>query len=80
MIIELQGCSLEIAHIGTREAIEFEVLLDYTGLKAAEAGKMLRETIEQAIEAMGEFGRQFLAFLKTDEGKQLLELYGVGNQ
>lgn len=78
MIVELWNCSLEIGHIGTREELEFVALLERTGFSAAEAGKALREVIEQVMEAARELGQQLAEFLKTDEGKQFVESYGVG--
>lgn len=77
MKVELQNCSLEIAHIGTSEQIEIQIALDRAFRSAADAGRQIREAIDRIGEAAAEAGRQFAAFLKTDAGRQLVEICGV---
>jgi hypothetical protein len=80
MIIEFQGCSLEIAHIGTRKEIEREIYLARPFWCIVEENNQLWEYLKGIANAACEAGRQLAAFLKTDEGKQLVELCGVWNK
>ncbi|MCK9570836.1 hypothetical protein M0R72_17940 [Candidatus Pacearchaeota archaeon] len=63
-----EGCSLEIAHIGTSEQIAMQIALDRAFRSAADVGQQLREAVYRIGEAAAEAGRQFAAFLKTQEG------------
>jgi len=73
MIVELRNCSLEIAHIGTREQIQIEMILTnwpeiYTQLSAA------IQTISDVV--VGAVG-QIADFLNSDNGKRMLAEAGV---
>ena len=54
--IEFQGCSLEIAHIGTREEIEMEILIECAQRAAdslADIGRMIYSVFSDAFTALG---------------------------
>jgi hypothetical protein len=81
MIVEFQGdCSLEIAHVGTRDEIEALIFLTrcFRISSADLIGRRLVKTIEQIDEAAAEAGRQLAEFLKTAKGIELIEKCGVG--
>ena len=69
--IELQGCSLEIGHIGTAECIKTQIALERASASAADLGKRLADVFELIGEAAKEAGRQLGAFLLSAKSQKL---------
>ncbi|MFA5378926.1 MAG: hypothetical protein WC455_24445 [Dehalococcoidia bacterium] len=75
MIIHLQNCSLEIAHIGTEEDIERAIIIEQALERVCETVGMFSDALAQLAEACREAVESFVRFMR--EPVDLVKLLGV---
>jgi hypothetical protein len=80
MKIILQNCSLEIAHIGTREEIERVIIIEQAVERIQETVVAISDALGKLAEACREAVESFVRFTREPGSVELLKWLGVVNR